>query len=1058
MPVIRERLGTGSIGPVGIRSVNTGGVEKYSNIARAANQIVQASVKEMGVQAVKQGEQLAFETDSKSIININPLTGKPEALNQLNDDKFIGRAAGEAYQRVILDRYQNEVSLDIQRKTNELILSYQDDPDNVGKVTGALNEYLKNMAFSTEQDGKATIYTNYVQQQGALELAKAELSLGKLNASRQRQKLGEHVLLSNKDDKVTAYEFGKTNQDATKLDAFIEARVAKNADAEASSLVNEGTADRHGVELKIAYVFGKLEGFYPKFMMNDYQRTQFELAIRTDGKVTTYLDEEYKEDLSSILKYTEDLSAEDLENVMAFAESLSGDYRKAEDSELEQRRLLLEAQKDKIESAKADLKVDYNTFKLLTETDIGKYTSGTFGSLDTVYNNFGKPESNSDALIEFNVAISNSLDTLDRLQNTFQGFIDAEVPVDASLITDIKSEELKNYLTIAARDGNIDSLRLAIISTDADGFEKLTSFQKHVVRNIKAYKLYDSNQTETVTSFLSEIRNKAEENINNYIAKKQLQAESNSIAQAARSNSLTEDEFNKFSKKIITTSSNILTDSEKDNIENSIKLAGAEGIINNTQNASSLDLNAISLFIQSDGKSKDPSVINLSKANKEVAETLNKIVQSFPEGKKEIIRTLEKRETDIRTAETDREKEKKKLNDAIKLRNETIQAGNTNKTISHREDMDKIMSDNLDISSAADPNSTTPSFYQLSRITLPESLVSGLKNFLSGTAPEVDADTLLKHANVLMNDRSPSGTVNRFGDIFGKDTALLREVARRKAYFGNEKTANQILLEIKEQANSPSAKINRDRVFSELSPVQFVEKEISSDTLVVADLAPIAEMYAEMGKTSQEIIEELTNYFDENYKPSEHVIDPNSPFVRGESVSKMSLDIVFPDEEEKAEFIKLVNQELPRGFSLGPPQDISYIQKTVLSTRSGKARETESTIVTGQTKEVFLVPFDGGDVPQFYAYFRDENNEIRPLIYDRQIDEFGSSELTWPMFDTSMTQDFAKNKHNQLLRSIQAAAREEERKAREEGAKPFIPEDSVLRRLPILKFYGWDLP
>jgi hypothetical protein len=130
----------------------------------------------------------------------------------------------------------------------------------------------------------------------------------------------------------------------------------------------------------------------------------------------------------------------------------------------------------------------------------------------------------------------------------------------------------------------------------------------------------------------------------------------------------------------------------------------------------------------------------------------------------------------------------------------------------------------------------------------------------------------------------------------------------------------------------------------------------------------------------------------------------------------------------------------------------------VLATRSGEGREIESTIVTGQTKEVFLVPFDGGDVPQFYAYFRDENNEIRPLIYENKINNFGASELTWPMFDTSMTEEFAKNKHNQLLKSIQAQAREVEKQAREDGAKPFISEDSFLRRLPIVKFYGWELP
>ena len=364
---------------------------------------------------------------------------------------------------------------------------------------------------------------------------------------------------------------------------------------------------------------------------------------------------------------------------------------------------------------------------------------------------------------------------------------------------------------------------------------------------------------------------------------------------------------------------------------------------------------------------------------------------------------------------------------------------------------------NLGISSAADPNSATPAFYELARVTLPQSLVSGLKNFLNGTGPEVDADTLLKHANVLMNDKSASGTVNRFGEILGKDQALLREVARRKTYFGDEKTANEILLEIKEQRDSPAAKINKDRVFSKLSPVEFVEQEVSNDALVVSDLAPIAEMYAEMGKTPQEISDELNSYFEENYKTSEHVIDPNSPFVRGESYSKMSLDIVFPDAEEKAEFIKLVNQELPREFRLGESQDISYIETGEIKQRGG-VRKTKKEIVTGKTKEVFLVPFSGGDVPQFYAYFKDENNEIRPLIYDKTLDDFGSSELTWPMFDTSMTEEFAKNKHNQLLKSIQAQAREVEKQAREDGAKPFISEDSFLRRLPIVKFYGWELP
>jgi hypothetical protein len=1058
MPVIRERLGSTSVGPVGVRAVNTGGVEKYSGIGRAANQIVQASIKEMGAQATKEGTELAFQADSKSIVNINPLTGKPEALNELNGEGFLGRTAGQAYQRVILDRYQNEVSIDIQRKTNELVLKYQDDPDNVGKVTGALNEYLKNMAFSTEQNGKPTIYTNYIEQQGALELAKTELSLGKLNASRQRTKLGEHILLSNKDDKETAYEFGKTNQDSKKLKAFIEARVAKNEDGEAAYLLKEGTGKRHGVELQVAYVFGKIEGLYPKFMMNDYQRSQFELAIRTGGEVTTNLNDEYLDDLEDLLQFTKDLPSEDLDNVMAYAERLSSDYRSAENAELVERQRVLDDEKDDIQDLKDKANIAYDQFELKVETNIGGFSAGRYNKLDLIYNQYNDSENpNANPLGDLNALIKHSEKKMKSLTDDFFNFASKEVNVNESLLSDIKAEELRNYLAIAARDRNIDSLRLAIISPDGDGFENLTSFQKEIVRKIKSSSLYDSKQTNTVTNFLSEVKNTAQENINNYAAKKVLQDQGNTIAQGGRSNTLTQDDLTSFVRTVVSTPSKILSDSEKDNIINGIKLAGAEGLINRTQNASSQDLNAISLFIQSDGKNDDPAIANLSKNNKEIAEELTNLIRNFPEGKKEIIRTLEKRETDIRTAEQERKNEKKKRDAEIKLRNEVLKAGNTKKEKKHREDMDKVMSERLNISSAADPRSLTPAFYPLARITLPESLISGLNNFLSGTAPEVDHDTLLKHAFQLFNDESPVGPINRFGDIFGEDEAILREVVVRKNFFGDSKTANEILAEIKQQEDSPAAAENFKRVFADSKPDEFVRSKITSDITVVSELTPIAEMYARMGKKSEEIITELKGYIDRNYKESEHVIDPNAPFERGKSLSKMALDIVFPDPEEKAEFIKLINEQLPREFKLGEPQDISYIQETEFATRSGQKRITESTVVTGQTKEVFLVPFNGGDVPQFYAYFKDENNEIRPLIYDRPLDEFGSSELTWPLFDTSMTETFAKNKYNQLLRSIEAEAREEERKARENGGKPVISEDSILRRLPIVKFYGWDL-
>ena len=46
----------------------------------------------------------------------------------------------------------------------------------------------------------------------------------------------------------------------------------------------------------------------------------------------------------------------------------------------------------------------------------------------------------------------------------------------------------------------------------------------------------------------------------------------------------------------------------------------------------------------------------------------------------------------------------------------------------------------------------------------------------------------------------------------------------------------------------------------------------------------------------------------------------------------------------------------------------------------------------GMTKQVFLVPVEGAEfeAPQYYAYFLDDDGELRGLIYEDPTDEFGN--------------------------------------------------------------------
>tara|TARA_R100001460_G_scaffold458_2_gene2140 strand:- start:4667 stop:7777 length:3111 start_codon:yes stop_codon:yes gene_type:complete len=1036
MPIVRATRQYKNIGPVGVVRINTGESEKYANISESIGKLTSIAINEMARQSTISATQEAQEVSSKKITTLNPLTGKPEALDWIGDNPFFGRVGAEAYARVISDRFQLEIENEFKEKGREIATEYIDDPYGAEKYKEKFSLYLESMAKSSEEGGKKTAYTNFILNEGQKYGAATYSNMLEKQRLRQKELNARSIIDKNQLDYEVSYDFG-LNKNVKMFEQYRESGIGRNEDGVLSATLNASAPSAFDAEYSASFMVGFISKVYEEIhtgrgsdMVDPNDRILLEIAIKNNNaenlpdfikmKISGLIDENNK------FKF---VSKDNRSTILSSIKEFRSTYEQLESRQNAEAALELQIEQDRFK----DSLLNQNPTGLLLRN--GSDIKNNRSMVDVV--NF---------LMDTNNKAQNIIDNIEKNTNEKD---------HKKLKEKARREHLDAFLSLVALDGQIDKVNSFLTGGNINIGNELSAFQRKIIFSLRNDNISFYNSSEDLDYSREYLKN-AEDKDNEILKKQFLALDLNekhaALIEGIGDNSVTDEDILKHKEEI--ENATYIGIPEKNQLKQSLSYNTAKSMLNDLNSPSSDTLNKMQIYIGSKGNDNR----GLSESELLTADKIIKIISESNVVADKFIRNLSSLENAIKDDETKKGKERKKADELLQLRIETITASNTKKEKKHREEMDNIMSDNFNISSAADPNSLTPAFYPLARITLPESLISGLNNFLSGTAPEVDADTLLKHAIQLFNDESPSGPVNRFGDIFGENTALLREVARRKAYFGDEKTANEILLEIKEQANSPTAKINRDRVFSQLSPVEFIQNKISPDTVVVSDLAPIAEMYAEMGKTSQEIIEELTNYFDENYKPSEHVIDPNSPFVRGKSVSKMSLDIVFPDPEEKAEFIKLVNQELPREFRLGEPQDISYIKKREVSTRSGSKRIMKDTVVTGQTKEVFLVPFDGGDIPQFYAYFRDENNEIRPLIYDKVLDEFGSSELTWPLFDTSMTEKFAQNKYNQLLRSIQAKAREEEEKARERGAKPFFAEDSIFRKLPVIKFYGVDLP
>jgi hypothetical protein len=180
---------------------------------------------------------------------------------------------------------------------------------------------------------------------------------------------------------------------------------------------------------------------------------------------------------------------------------------------------------------------------------------------------------------------------------------------------------------------------------------------------------------------------------------------------------------------------------------------------------------------------------------------------------------------------------------------------------------------------------------------------------------------------------------------------------------------------------------------------------------VARELEPIVEYYAQTGRTITDIDTLTTDIVDNMYLDSEYIIDPSMP-VGSFSKSRFALEITFPLKEERQEFIKLVNENLPQGYVLaGSKTQRQAEQLEGVGKLVGSAAEAIEG--AGEGIEVYLMPYGGTTVPQYYAYYKEpQTGELRPLIYDRTVYDprtmSEKTQLMWPMFDADLTADYRR--------------------------------------------------
>jgi hypothetical protein len=179
MAVIREQRQF-KIGTIGVARASEGGRIVGQQIAQSANQFANLFYQE-GLQAAeKAGTEAAQSVERERIMTINPQTGQPEAYSP---PAPFGRAAADAYQRVVQRRFQESMDEEMRIKSAELAARYEDNPNGVALYETAMSDYIAAMSESAEGQ-----FGGYISEVGAsyLNLTRSNLAINQMRRERSQ--------------------------------------------------------------------------------------------------------------------------------------------------------------------------------------------------------------------------------------------------------------------------------------------------------------------------------------------------------------------------------------------------------------------------------------------------------------------------------------------------------------------------------------------------------------------------------------------------------------------------------------------------------------------------------------------------------------------------------------------------------------------------------------------------------------------------------------------------------------------------------------------------------
>lgn len=170
------------IGPIGVARASTGGKIIGDQISQSANRMAQMFFEKGAQEAEKLGLEQGAAVEREKVLTINPETGEPEAYAPPSG---YGTIASEAYQRVVMRRFQQSIDDEMQNKAKELAVRFEASSNASGLYEQAMSDYIASMSnaaqgqFKTYIEDVGTTYLNATRTNLAIKQVRQERAAAK---------------------------------------------------------------------------------------------------------------------------------------------------------------------------------------------------------------------------------------------------------------------------------------------------------------------------------------------------------------------------------------------------------------------------------------------------------------------------------------------------------------------------------------------------------------------------------------------------------------------------------------------------------------------------------------------------------------------------------------------------------------------------------------------------------------------------------------------------------------------------------------------------------------